>query len=564
MAKASSTTTIKSASGRTQQSTEPVPGNSIEEERNFIAEKISKKPAKPRKTPVKGTPKAKKAAPVTPPPAEERNFIVGIGASAGGLEALSDLIRLLPDDLGVPYIVVQHLSPTHRSMMVPLLARETSMMVKDVEDGEVPLPNVIYVTPANWNIILKDGVMRLLVPGKTVLPKPSATSLFNSMAEEKGEDAIGVILSGTGSDGAAGIAAIKAAGGFTFAQDPEAAKYSGMPQAAISTGCVEWVLTCKGIAEEITAIARAHGLINRTTKQENAPATMKGLLQMVYKQSKIDFSGYKEATLSRRVERRMAANRLNNLAAYFDYCSKNPDELNKLSKDILISVTAFFRDRHSFDGLRKILGDIVASKQSGDEIRIWVPGCATGEEAYSIGILLSELLGSKTNDYRVQIFATDIDMEAMAVGRRGIYTESSLSEVSADTTARYFTKKAEFYEIARPIRDMVVFARQDLVLDPPFLRLDLISCRNLLIYFQPLLQTRVLSIFHFALRPSAYLFLGKSESIVHQENMFSPVSKDGENFQARCNQRPDHSDSTLYKSGYWLKTIDRHHRAESA
>ena len=523
---------IKPATSKPRKTPAPTPSSSNEDERNFVANKISKKPVKPRKTTANsGTPKPKKTTAVATPLAEERNFIVGIGASAGGLEALSDLIRLLPDDLGVPYIIVQHLSPTHRSMMVPLLARETSMMVKDVEDGETPLANVIYVTPANWNIILKDGVMRLLVPGKTVLPKPSATSLFNSMAEEKGEDAIGVVLSGTGSDGAAGIAAIKATGGFTFAQDPEAAKYSGMPQAAISTGCVEWVLSCKGIAEEITAIARAHGLINRATKQENAPATMKGLLQMVYKQSKIDFSGYKEATLSRRVERRMAANRLNNLAAYFDYCSKNPDELNKLSKDILISVTAFFRDRNSFDGLRKTLEEIVASKQSGDEIRIWVPGCATGEEAYSIGILLSELLGSKTNDYRIQIFATDIDLDAMAVGRRGIYAESSLAEVSAETTARYFTKKAEFYEIARPIRDMVVFARQDLVLDPPFLRLDLISCRNLLIYFQPLLQTRVLSIFHFALRPAAYLFLGKSESIVHQENMFSPVSKEARIFK---------------------------------
>ena len=505
------------------------------EQRNYIAEKTSKKPRKPREVAInKKEPKkaaAKKGTVIAKQPAEERNFVVGIGASAGGLEALSDLIGALPDDLGVPYIVVQHLSPTHRSMMVPLLARETSMLVKDAEDGEIPLDNVIYVTPANWNIILKDGVMRLLVPGKTVLPKPSATTLFNSLAEEKGEDAIGVILSGTGSDGAAGIAAIKAAGGFTFAQDPEAAKYSGMPQAAISTGCVEWVLTCKGIAEEITAIARAHGLINRATKQENAPATMKGLLQMVYKQSKIDFSGYKEATLSRRVERRMAANRLNNLAAYFDYCSKNPDELNKLSKDILISVTAFFRDRNSFDGLRKTLAGIIAEKQPGDEIRIWVPGCATGEEAYSIGILLSELLGSKVGEYRIQIFATDIDMDAMAVGRKGIYSESSLGEVSAETTARYFSKRVDHYEIARPIRDMVVFARQDLVLDPPFLRLDLISCRNLLIYFQPLLQTRVLSIFHFALRPSAYLFLGKSESIVHQENLFSPVSKEARIFR---------------------------------
>ncbi len=505
-----------------------VPVNSSAEELNFLATKASKKPArkvsKPRKV-------ASKKSPPTIVPVEERNFIVGIGASAGGLEALSDLIGALPDDLGVPYIVVQHLSPTHRSMMVPLLARETSMLVKDAEDGETPLANVIYVTPANWNIIMKDGVMRLLVPGKTVMPKPSATALFNSLAEEKGEDAIGVILSGTGSDGAAGIAAIKAAGGFTFAQDPEAAKYSGMPQAAISTGCVEWVMGCRGIAEEITAIARAHGLINRTAKQENAPATMKGLLQMVYKQSKIDFSGYKEATLSRRVERRMAANRLNNLAAYFDFCKKNPDELNKLSKDILISVTAFFRDRNSFEGLRKTLTEIVAEKQPGDEIRIWVPACATGEEAFSIGILLADILGGRLNDYRIQIFATDIDMDAMAVARKGIYAEPSLAEVSAETTARYFSKKADLYEIARPIRDMVVFARQDLVLDPPFLRLDLVSCRNLLIYFQPLLQTRVLSIFHFALRPSAYLFLGKSESIVHQDNLFTPVSKEARIFK---------------------------------
>lgn len=506
-----------------------VPIDSSVEELNFLATKASKKPAKKTSAPRKSV--AKKTSPAAAVATEERNFIVGIGASAGGLEALSDLIGSLPDDLGVPYIVVQHLSPTHRSMMVPLLARETSMLVKDAEDGEVPLANVIYVTPANWNIVIKDGLMRLLVPGKTVMPKPSATALFNSMAEEKGEDAIGVILSGTGSDGAAGIAAIKAAGGFTFAQDPEAAKYSGMPQAAISTGCVEWILSCRGIAEEITAIARAHGLINRTTKQENAPATMKGLMQMVYKHCKIDFSGYKEATLWRRVERRMAANRLNNLVAYFDFCGKNPEELNKLSKDILISVTAFFRDRSSFEVLSKILAEIIAGKEPGDEIRIWVPACATGEEAYSIGILLSDILGGRLNDYRIQIFATDIDMDAMAVARKGVYTESSLTEVSADTISRYFTKKADLYEIARPIRDMVVFARQDLVLDPPFLRLDLVSCRNLLIYFQPLLQTRVLSIFHFALRPSAYLFLGKSESIVHQENLFQPISKEARIFK---------------------------------
>ncbi len=546
----------KPATAHTQNAPEAAVNSQVEE-RNFIAEKIGKKQGKPRKAAPKKSVKQQ-----TLPPIEERNFIVGIGASAGGLEALSDLIRELPDDLGLPYIVVQHLSPTHRSMMVPLLARETRMVVKDAEDGETPLPNVIYVTPTNWNIILKDGVIKLLVPGKTVLPKPSANTLFNSLAEEKGEDAIGVILSGTGSDGATGIAAIKAAGGFTFAQSPETAKYNGMPQAAISTGCVEWTLSCKAIAEEITAIARAHGLINRAAKQEeNTPATMKGLMQMVYRHSKIDFSGYKEATLLRRVERRMVANRMNNLAAYVEFCHKNPDELNKLSKDIMISVTAFFRDRISFDGLRKLMKDIIAGKQPGDEIRIWVPGCATGEEAYSIGILLSDLLGSKINDYRIQIFATDIDTDAMAVGRRGMFNESSLTEVSVETVSRYFTKKTSGYEIARPIRDMVVFARQDLVLDPPFLRLDLISCRNLLIYFQPQLQSRVMSIFHFALRPSCYLFLGKSESIVSQEHLFAPVSKEARIFRripskeqvipipAFSSQDPAKQPSTLFQRG---------------
>ncbi len=522
MNKVEQSNTDTNSDGKLQENPKPIL-NSSEELQNSI-EQMSKN--KSRKKTKKNTAPASTESPV-----EVRNFIVGIGASAGGLEALSDLIRLLPNDLGVPYIIVQHLSPTYRSMMVPLLARETSMLVKEAEDGEIPLVNVIYVTPANWNIILKDGAMRLLVPGKTVLPKPSATVLFNSMAEDKGEDSIGVILSGTGSDGSAGIAAIKAVGGFTFAQDPEDAKYSGMPQAAISTGCVEWVLSCKGIAEEITAIARAHGLIDRTPKQDNSPASMKSLLQMVFKQSKIDFSGYKEATLSRRVERRMAANRLNNLNDYFEFCSKNPDELIKLSKDILISVTAFFRDRNSFEGLRKTLSEIVAEKHFGDEIRIWVPACATGEEAYSIGILLSSLLGGKLNEYRIQIFATDIDMDAMAVARKGVYSESSLAEVSAEISKRYFSRKGDQYQIARPIRDMVVFARQDLVLDPPFLRLDLISCRNLLIYFQPLLQTRVLSIFHFALRPSGHLFLGKSESIVHQDNLFVPVSKEARIFR---------------------------------
>jgi len=454
-----------------------------------------------------------------------RPYLVGIGASAGGLEALSNLISALPTDLGLAYAVIQHLSPTHRSMMAQLLGRETAMAVKEVTSGMVPEPNTIYVTPPSSNMVLRDGCFILQDEPKHASPKPSVNAFFASLAAEKGEDAIGVVLSGTGSDGAVGLREIKAVGGFTFAQEPQSAKYTGMPQAAIDTGCVDWVLPADGIAREIAQIARSHGTITVAVKPPAAATTLKKLLMRVKQQTRIDFGGYKEGTLWRRIERRMAARHVSELDDYLALVEADPGELDHLCKDILISVTSFFRDPEAFAALRNTLQTILATKQLGDEIRIWVAGCATGEEAYSIAIHLADLLGPNLSQFRVQIFATDLDLGALAVARRGGYPETALTGLDPALVARHFTPTGNRFDVSRTLRDMVVIARQDLVQDPPFLRLDLVSCRNVLIYFQNELQAKVLSTFHYGLRTGGYLFLGKSEGIFQQEGLFEVSDK---------------------------------------
>ena len=468
-------------------------------------------------------PKAEQAPPDSP--TAVRPYLVGIGASAGGLEALSKLIGALPTDLGLAYAVIQHLSPTHRSMMAQLLGRETAMAVKEITSGMVPEPNVIYVTPPSSNMVLRDGRFILQDEPRHASPKPSVNAFFSSLAAEKGEDAIGVVLSGTGSDGAVGLREIKAVGGFTFAQEPQSAKYTGMPQAAIDTGCVDWVLPAEDIAREIAQIARSHGTITVAVKPPAAATTLKKLLMRVKHQTRIDFGGYKEGTLWRRIERRMAARHVSDLDDYLALVEADPAELDHLCKDILISVTSFFRDPEAFAALRTTLQAMLATKQLGDEIRVWVAGCATGEEAYSIAIHIADLLGPNLSQFRVQIFATDLDLGALAVARRGGYPETALTGLDPALVARHFTPTGNRYDVSRTLRDMVVIARQDLVQDPPFLRLDLVSCRNVLIYFQNELQAKVLSTFHYGLRPGGYLFLGKSEGIFQQEGLFDVGDK---------------------------------------
>ncbi|EYF01238.1 Chemotaxis protein methyltransferase CheR [Chondromyces apiculatus DSM 436] len=458
-----------------------------------------------------------------------REFLVGIGASAGGLESLSALFSSISSDLDLPYVVVQHLSPTHRSLLAQLIGRETSMRVVEIEDQVVPEPNTVYITPANWNLLYQKGRLRLVEPAREVSPKPSVNSFFASLAEQKGEDAVGIVLSGTGSDGASGIRAIKAAGGVTFAQDPSTARYSGMPQAAIDTDLVDFVLSPEDMARELTVLARSRGAI--TLPREEAPPSLKMLLGRTRQRTKIDFSGYKETTVWRRIARRMAANRVRTFDEYLALTRQRPEEIDRLSKDILISVTSFFRDREAFAALRNALAQVVRGKPEGADIRVWVAGCATGEEAYSIAFLLSDLLGPRVRNHGVQIFATDVDEEALSVARRGLYPAAAVADVDPEIVSRYFMVRGDHVEVSKAVREMVLFARQDLVQDPPFLRLDLVSCRNVLIYFNPTLQSQVLSVFHYALAPGGVLFLGRSESILPHQGLFEPLHKVGKLFR---------------------------------
>ncbi|HEX8987605.1 MAG TPA: EAL domain-containing protein [Rhodocyclaceae bacterium] len=466
-----------------------------------------------------------------------RPYVVGIGASAGGLEALSALIAALPANLGISYVVLQHLSPTHRSMMVQLLGRETAMAVKEAENGVLPEPDTVYVAPASRNLIMKDGRFVLIEGPREAMPRPSVNVFLTSLAAEKTEDAIGVILSGTGSDGAAGLRDVKAAGGYTFAQDPQTAKYAGMPQSAIDTGCVDWVLPPDGIAAEIAIIAASHGTVSVGDRPSTVTSTaLKRLLMNVKQQTRIDFSGYKEGTLWRRIERRMAAKHVATLEDYQTLVEANPEELEHLGKDILISVTAFFRDPESFGALRNHVRTVLDAKQPGDEIRVWVPGCATGEEAYSIAIMIAELLGPNAAQFRIQIFATDIDLNALAVARKGSYAESALADLDPELVQRYFQKVGNRLEVIRSLRDMVVVARQDIIQDPPFLRLDLVSCRNLLIYLQNEPQAKVLATFHYGLNPGGVLFLGKSEGIFQQESLYEVIDKSARLYRRRAGE----------------------------
>ncbi|MBK7664059.1 MAG: PAS domain S-box protein [Sterolibacteriaceae bacterium] len=470
-----------------------------------------------------------KPAPAPHPP---RRFLVGIGSSAGGLEALTALFSNLPTDLNIPYVVAQHLSPTYRSMLAQLIGRETAMTVKEVEHGETLVGNTVYIAPANHNVVVRKGKLDLLPPDPGVSVKPSVNLFFHSLAEEYKEDAVAVVLSGTGSDGSSGVRAIKAEGGFAFAQAPNTAKYDGMPQAAISTGHVDWILPPDRIAEEIAVIVRTHGTLPTVQKLDGeSPSTLKSLLARLRERTRLDFSSYKETTLLRRIERRMAANRVKTLEEYMAVIGREANELDRLANDILISVTAFFRDPQAFEKLGDALVQRVDGKKPGEEIRVWVPGCATGEEVYTIALLLSERLGARMDNHPIQLFATDVDLNAMAVARRAVYPASAVTGLSRERVARCFNVRGDSYEVVKSLRDMVVFARQDLVQDPPFLRLDLVSCRNVLIYFQNSLQSRVMEIFHYALKDAGILFLGKSETVSGQQtHMFETVNREARLF----------------------------------
>ncbi|HXZ79609.1 MAG TPA: chemotaxis protein CheB [Terriglobales bacterium] len=466
--------------------------------------------------------------------------IVGIGASAGGLEAFSELLRHLPEKTGMAFVLVQHLDPTHGSVLQEILARTTKIPVTEVADGVAVEPDHIYVIPANTDMATTNGVLHLAVRRLTRGQHMPIDHFFHSLADDRGDQAIGVILSGTASDGTEGCTAIKAAGGITFAQDEKSAKYDSMPKSAIHAGCIDFVLPPKGIAQELARIGR-HPYVARVPLSEEdsaqiaASTHLETLFAMIREATGVDFAYYKQTTLQRRIKRRMVLHQLESLKQYVRYVRENPAELDELYREILIHVTGFFRDEGAFEALRKHVFPDLFKERKHDPlpIRIWVPGCSTGEEVYSIAMILLEYMWEQgrtiplasASAKSVQIFATDISDTALDRARAGLYTDAGVAEISPERLKRFFVRLDGGYQINKAVRDMCIFAKQNLVRDPPFSNLDLISCRNLLIYLGPVLQKRVIPALHYALKAGGYLMLGGSESLGGFTEHFSLTDK---------------------------------------
>jgi two-component system CheB/CheR fusion protein len=484
--------------------------------------------------------------------------IVGIGASAGGLEALETFFDHAPADSGLAYVVVQHLSPDFKSLMDELLSRHTKIRIHRVVDGMEVEPNSIYLIPAKKEMIVSGG--RLLLTDKDpAQPLTLPIDVFlRSLAQEMGNRAVGVVLSGTGSDGSRGIRAIHEAGGLVFAQDPDTAKFDGMPKSAVDTGVVDYVLPPEqivgAILHNVDHPDSAEGLSTAGTVSEEG---MNVIFRILRDEYGIDFSHYKQSTVMRRVERRLQLNQSFDLDDYIACLRDDSREVNSLYKDLLIGVTEFFRDTEAFDRLEKdVIPQLLERVSPRDELRIWVAGCGTGEEAYSIAILLDEALARRSHASNAKVFATDVHRASLEFASAGVYEPSSVARVSSDRLGRYFTCRNGHYHVSQDLRKTIVFAPHNVIKDAPFTKLDLISCRNLLIYLQPLAQKKVLSLFHFGLKAGGVMFLGPSESPGDIADEFETIDSHWKIFRKRRDIRLPADIRLPLASGYPLA---RHH-----
>jgi two-component system CheB/CheR fusion protein len=457
--------------------------------------------------------------------------VVAIGASAGGLEAYTEFFRALPTDLGMAFVLVQHLDPSHHSLLADLISKTTKMPVDEVRTGMRIRPNWVYVIPPNALMAISGGVFTLAPRSKDAGQHLTVNFFMRSLAEERKSRAIGIILSGTGADGTLGLQDIKAEGGITFAQEPASAKYDGMPRSAVTSGCVDFVLPPKGIAKELERIHRhpyaSKDLDKDVTEVEPHPSPREdfsNVVDQLRKSSGVDFSQYRPSTLHRRARRRMVILKQESVKAYAKYLEEHPEETEKLYDDVLIPVTSFFRDLEAFEALKStVYPAMVKDKGNKGTIRMWAPGCSTGEETYSLAMTLLEFLGDKASSFQVQIFGTDLNEKGIQKARTGVYRESIAEEVSPERLQRFFVKVDEGYRVNKAVRDMCVFAQQNLAADPPFSQMNLVACRNLLIYMGPALQRKVVPILHYALKPSGFLIVGKAEGITGFQNLFSAV-----------------------------------------
>jgi two-component system CheB/CheR fusion protein len=456
--------------------------------------------------------------------------VVGIGASAGGLAPLEAFLQHVTSRSGLAFVVVQHLDPTHKALLAELLQRVTEMPVREATKNLAVEPNCVYVIPPNTEISLANGVLNLNRPAEPRGMRLPINVLFSSLVREQGARAIGVLLSGMGSDGVLGLQAIKAAGGLTAVQQPDTAQFDLMPRNAIAAGCGEIVAPPAELAARILAyIAQAPEptvALHDEAHAASAPTHLHGIFRLLQERTRHDFSSYKPSTMHRRIERRMAVHAIPTLARYTDFLRKNPQEIELLFNELLIGVTRFFRDPAVWENLEKVaLPELLERRATEHKLRAWVIGCSTGEEAYSLAIVFLEAVQRLAPADRItlQIFASDLSADAIATARRGRYPVSIASDVSAARLASFFSLHADHYQIHRNIRDMVLFAQHDVVVDPPFTKLDLIVCRNLLIYFDATLQRKLLPLFRYSLRPSGLLLLGSSETVGKFNDLFTIV-----------------------------------------
>lgn len=535
---------------------------------------MKKKPSTRSETPVEPTAPAVDPGPQPLKRSPEVSFpIVGIGASAGGLEAFTQLLKALPPDTGMAFVLVQHLDPDHESALTQILSRTTSLPVSDVANNQSVEPNHVYIIPPDTILSIADGLLKLQPRLKNRTPHRPIDVFFESLALDHAERAIGVVLSGTASDGTLGLEAIKVAGGITFAQD-SSAKYDSMPRSAVAAGCVDLVLSPEEIALEIARIAKhpyvsgqpltfsdrtSEDLENATAHQDNDTPAISGsdpspftdaasshvhgkveeetntsergedgyakTLSILRSHSGVDFSLYKSSTIQRRITRRLVINKQNTLEDYAAFLRGNVKELDALCSDVLISVTTFFRNPEAFEALQRLVLPELLRQPGDDPVRVWVPGCSTGQEAYSIAIAFMELAEKSTRGRNLQVFATDLNEALLDRARAGLYPRSLSDEISPERLRRFFVEEQGGYRVSKSLREIVVFARQNLLADPPFSRMDLISCRNVLIYLGPNLQKKALPTFHYALKAGGFLFLGASESIGGFGELFEPVDK---------------------------------------
>jgi two-component system, chemotaxis family, CheB/CheR fusion protein len=447
--------------------------------------------------------------------------VVGVGASAGGLEALTQMLRALPADTGMAFVVVQHLAPTRASMLAEILSRAASMPVSEVQDEPAVEPDRVYVIPPGKSMVISRGVLKLLPREEARGQHRPIDYFFRSLAEDHGPKAIGVVLSGTATDGTLGLEEIKAEGGITFAQD-DTAQHNSMPRSAVAAGCVDFVLPPDEIAREIARIARHPYVAPAAEAGESAREPALGrILQVLLRATGVDFTLYKANTVYRRITRRMVLHKMESLKGYARLLQDNAAEVEALYHDILINVTSFFRNPETFEALKaKVFPKLLQSRARSEPLRVWVLGCSTGEEAYSLAMTFVEFTESRGSALPAQIFATDINDKGIEKARAGVYSKAIEHDVSPQRLRRFFAEVDGSYRINKSLREMCVFARHNVLADPPFSRIDLVSCRNLLIYLETMPQRKIVPLLHYALKPGGFLILGASETIGSYRDLF--------------------------------------------